>query len=661
VRGREFASSAVVVLLAVVFGSPLVHTQNGAVAGRRILEPGQPPKVIHPTVDEMARYRQVHPHAATGSTDASGTPSQLAYHGGPVETSAKVYLVLWGSQWINGDPSGEAAILEAFYNGVGASAWSNTITQYCQGVPSGTVYCNGAGTPVANPTGMFAGYWYDNTSAAPSTPDQSQFAAEAARAAAHFGNTTSVSNATVQYVIATAHANNAAGFPTQYCAWHSSTSSAFGMLAYTNLPYITDGGASCGANFNGLGSEAGVTIVAGHELAETMTNPFPSTGWFDSSGAEIADKCAWISSGQGAAAAITLPTGTFAVQSLWSNAFRGYSGGCVLSEPASSMTLSPFSGMPVPIPGQILAVDVDNGGEGVAYHDTTTGNLGGQYRSTDVDIEHASDGGLDVGWIGPGEWLNYTVNVARAGTYTVTLRVGSPSGASLHVGFNGPSAGTWRSVSVPATGGWQNWTTVSVSVTLGAGVQQMTLWFDTGGLNVESANVTAASASNGGGSGSGTLSAFFDTPMSVPGQILAVDFDNGGEGVAYHDTTTGNLGGQYRSTDVDIEHASDGGLNLGWIDPGEWLNYTVNVGKTGTYTVTLRVASPSGASLHVGFNGPSAGTWQSVSVPATGGWQNWTAVSVSVTLGAGVQQMTLWFDTGGLNVESANVTASASN
>ena len=74
-------------------------------------------------------------------------------------------------------------------------------------------------------------------------------------------------------------------------------------------------------------------IVSGHEEAETQTDPVPSSGWVDSSGAEIGDKCAWISSGQGAAQNITLSTGTFAVQSLWDNAFSGGSGGCVISGP----------------------------------------------------------------------------------------------------------------------------------------------------------------------------------------------------------------------------------------------------------------------------------------------------------------------------------------
>ena len=86
-------------------------------------------------------------------------------------------------------------------------------------------------------------------------------------------------------------------------------------------------------NFNGLRPNAGITIVGGHEMAETMTDQFPNGGWLDSSGAENGDKCAWISSGPGAAADINLSTGTFPVQSLWSNAFSSGSGGCVLSYP----------------------------------------------------------------------------------------------------------------------------------------------------------------------------------------------------------------------------------------------------------------------------------------------------------------------------------------
>ncbi len=340
------ASYLALLSLGLLTGSPLSFAQapaepmiyEGRAGGPRLIEEGQPPASIHATVEDAQRARagDTRPSSVKGAT----TSSNLSYHGGSggvgVETAPKVFLIFWGSQWNNNnDPSGEAVTLQSFYTGVGGSAWLNSVIQYCQGVPTGTVVCNGAGQPAGNqPVSMLAGVWYDNASAAPTHPRQSQFANEAARAAAHFANTSAASNASVQYVIATATRNNSSGFGTQYCAYHSATSSSYGKLAYTNLPYITDAGTSCGANFNGLGADAGITIVGGHEFAETVTDQFPSTGWLDSGGSENGDKCAWISSGQGAAAGTTFLNGsTFPVQSLWSNAFNSGAGGCVLSYP----------------------------------------------------------------------------------------------------------------------------------------------------------------------------------------------------------------------------------------------------------------------------------------------------------------------------------------
>jgi hypothetical protein len=292
--------------------------------------------IIHRTVEAVEKAR-----AARGALNAP-TTSNLSYHGGTadgaatigVETMPTIYLVLWGSQWNNNDPSGEQTILTNFLNGVGGSTWLNSVTQYCQGVASGTVFCNnGAGTPAGNQASMLVEVVLDNASAAPTHPSQSQFAAEAVKVAGSVNRTTAASNASTQYVIATAHRNNSRGFGTQYCAYHSSTTSSYGNIAYTNLPYITDAGANCGANFNGLGADAGITIVEGHEAGETITDQFPSTGWLASGGAENGDKCAWITSGQGAAANVTFTIGTFPVQSLWSNAFNNDTGGCVLSYP----------------------------------------------------------------------------------------------------------------------------------------------------------------------------------------------------------------------------------------------------------------------------------------------------------------------------------------
>ncbi len=102
------------------------------------------------------------------------------------------------------------------------------------------------------------------------------------------------------------------------------------------MPYVTDAGASCGANFVATGSSGvngaseGVTIVGGHEFAETLTDPAASNGWLSNNGEENGDLCAWISSGQGASAIVSIGGRNFAVQSLWSNNFNSNNGGCVI-------------------------------------------------------------------------------------------------------------------------------------------------------------------------------------------------------------------------------------------------------------------------------------------------------------------------------------------
>src|ERR1051325_1917578 len=170
---------------------------------------------------------------------------------------------------------------------------------------------------------------------------------------------------------------------------------------------------------------------------------------------------------------------------------------CFSALPAAAGQYSgtPYSGSPVSLPGTVQAENFDNGGEGVGYHDSGPNNMGGALRSTGVDIENTSGGGYDVAWIAAGEWTNYTVNVAAAGTYTVTVRVASPNGGSMHVGFN-TASNVWQTVSVPNTGGWQNWTAVSFTATLGAGVQQLTLMSDTGGYNVDYIAVASAGSTS---------------------------------------------------------------------------------------------------------------------------------------------------------------------
>ncbi|MFN2462715.1 MAG: hypothetical protein ABR573_02285 [Candidatus Dormibacteria bacterium] len=294
--------------------------------------------VYHNGVTHQAAVRQAHAAKPRGG----GGSANLTYHGGvggsAVETGAdKVYIVQWG--WTS-DPSGEGPQQANFFKGVGGSSWNNSVTQYCQGtvVATGSSTCPAGATPATNPQGVFAGTladsWADNLNPLPATMSQSALAAEAVRAAAHFGNTGAAANTAAQYIIDTPTGHSTSGFGTQFCAWHSSTSSSYGNIAYTNFPYMTDAGSSCGANFVNSGSAGtldGVTIVGGHEFAETETDIFPNGGWLDANGKENGDKCAWISSGQGASQNVQFSTGLFPVQSLWSNAFNSGAGGCVLS------------------------------------------------------------------------------------------------------------------------------------------------------------------------------------------------------------------------------------------------------------------------------------------------------------------------------------------
>jgi beta-glucanase (GH16 family) len=144
------------------------------------------------------------------------------------------------------------------------------------------------------------------------------------------------------------------------------------------------------------------------------------------------------------------------------------------------------------------------------------------------------------------------------------------------------------------------------------------------------------------------------SPFVLPGVVEAEDFDIGGEGVAYHDTDTGNNGNQYRtSEDVDIEACSDvgGGYNVGWIPQGEWLEYTIDVPVPGVYPIEIRVACQSSAgTFHIEFNGAN-GTGD-VEVPITGGWQTWETVSTSATLAAGTQRMKFVVTDAGFNLNS---------
>jgi hypothetical protein len=315
---------------------------------------------VIPTISRLHQMRQW-AHAHPGIVPAVSA-NDLNYGGGVdgigVTTGhEKVYLVFYGSQWgtqgtngsgdltLSGDPSGEAPYLQDFMKGLGTGneLWSGVMTQYCDGVAVGAQSCPASSTEhVAYPSGgALAGVWADESAPSPQQATGNQLGVEAVNAAAHFGNTTVASNRDAQYVILSPTGTDPdMWLESGFCAWHDyngdntlsggPVTSPYGDIAFTNLPYIPDAGSSCGQDFvNFPGPLDGVSIVEGHEYAETITDQNPVGGWTDTTGAETGDKCAWIFPGlSGGSFDLSLATGTFAVQTTWANDGGSGAGAC---------------------------------------------------------------------------------------------------------------------------------------------------------------------------------------------------------------------------------------------------------------------------------------------------------------------------------------------
>ncbi|WP_341938387.1 family 16 glycosylhydrolase [Marinimicrobium sp. C2-29] len=145
-------------------------------------------------------------------------------------------------------------------------------------------------------------------------------------------------------------------------------------------------------------------------------------------------------------------------------------------------------------------------------YDTTAGNTGGAYRSGDVDIEASTDEGegYNVGWIAPGEWLEYTLTLDAA-TYAVNSRVASDTGGgAFTVDLNGSEiVGTQ---SIDNTGGWQSWSTLSSSpIALPAGEHTVRVNVQSGDFNLNWLRFETVDDDDGGDSTQPAWSDEFDT------------------------------------------------------------------------------------------------------------------------------------------------------
>jgi endoglucanase len=162
---------------------------------------------------------------------------------------------------------------------------------------------------------------------------------------------------------------------------------------------------------------------------------------------------------------------------------------------------------------------------------------------------------------------------------------------------------------------------------------------------------------------------------TLPGKIFASDYDIGKNGIAYNDAIfekipyngdDWNFGHTYRNDGVDMEPTADAtgnGVNVGWLEYNDWMNYSVSVAQAGAYTVQWRVANGGNRAggLTLKIDGQAVGT---ITVPVTGGWQNWTTVTmvspVSLTSGSHKVQVLAGNRAGGGNLSWINFTAGSS-
>ncbi|PKK35686.1 carbohydrate-binding protein [Siphonobacter sp. SORGH_AS_0500] len=240
-----------------------------------------------------------------------------------------------------------------------------------------------------------------------------------------------------------------------------------------------------------------------------------------------------------------------------------------------------------------------------------------------VQTETTSDvgGGLNVSWIDDNDWMDYQVNVPSAGVYAFSFRVANSYGNGK-IELQNASGSVLSTLSVPQTGGWQGWTTISTSVSLPAGNQTIRIFARQGAWNFNWFEVKAC--------------------RPIPAKIEAEDYD-------------AMLG-------VQTETTSDvgGGLNVGRIDSNDWLDYNIKVPSAGNYTLNFRIANSYGNGKFEVQNGNGT-VLKTISVPQTGGWQVWSTITTTVALPEGSQKLRLFIKQGDWNFNWLEIKTGTSN
>ena len=236
-----------------------------------------------------------------------------------------------------------------------------------------------------------------------------------------------------------------------------------------------------------------------------------------------------------------------------------------------------------------------------------------------IQLEETKDigGGQNVGWIDEGDWLDYLINPQDQGDYIFSFRVASLNGGGA-LQIENEEGISSSPIAIPATQGWQNWITVSDTYALQAGEQTLRIKAQKGGFNINWIAVNQPPVS----SEYATIAEF------QAEDYVAMD------GIQTEQTTD-----------------NGGGLNVGWIDAGDWMAYAhFNVDMTGEYEVEYRVASLSGGGKLELLEENNTILYGSVDIPQTSDWQNWISVKQKIQLEAGRHSFTVRAANGGWNL-----------
>lgn len=246
--------------------------------------------------------------AAQAAAVAAGVP--LTDHGGPVLQTASTYAIYWGKQ--TAFPTDLKAAMPLFLEGFGGSVYSYILDQY---LPA--VFTSSFDTTTVS----------DSTSPPSASPSTTKIVNEACKyikqGVLPLNPISGGNSSGGLYFVFTS--NFPAGI--NFCGWHSYGTCNAQTIAVSYVPNLKNqSGCNPGnlynANTYSEGTRADVNVVA-HEYSEAATDP-ELNAWYDSSGYEIGDKCAWIFS-----APVTIANGTtWQLQQEWSNAI----GGCAQSQ-----------------------------------------------------------------------------------------------------------------------------------------------------------------------------------------------------------------------------------------------------------------------------------------------------------------------------------------